>query len=176
MWTDERVATLRECWAEGLSAREIADRLGGVTRNGVLGKLHRAGLCSHSGQAKSLAAKMQAKRRKIKAAAEPKPVAAPAPKPAPPPTPAPVIAAPPEPDVARVASVLDLEHNHCRWPVGDPLQGFCGLPRAEIGGKLKPYCADHCCRAYSGRPAHTPPAPMPFQLKVSAVGNVTRWA
>lgn len=44
MWTDEREATLRKLWAEGLSASEIAKHLGGVTRNAVIGKVHRLGL------------------------------------------------------------------------------------------------------------------------------------
>lgn len=41
MWTDERVATLRKLWTEGLSASQIAKRLGGVTRNAVIGKVTR---------------------------------------------------------------------------------------------------------------------------------------
>lgn len=43
MWTDERVALLRKEWAEGLSAAQIARHLGGVSRNAVIGKLHRLG-------------------------------------------------------------------------------------------------------------------------------------
>ncbi|NBU29555.1 MAG: GcrA cell cycle regulator, partial [Caulobacteraceae bacterium] len=44
-WTDERVNTLRTLWAEGLSASQIAKQLGGgVTRNAVIGKVHRLGL------------------------------------------------------------------------------------------------------------------------------------
>ena len=43
-WTDERVELLKKLWAEGLSASQIAGRLGGVTRNAVIGKVHRLGL------------------------------------------------------------------------------------------------------------------------------------
>ena len=43
-WTDERVVLLRELWAQGLSASQIAARLGGVSRNAVIGKAHRLGL------------------------------------------------------------------------------------------------------------------------------------
>ena len=43
-WTDERVETLKRMWAEGLSASQIAKDLGGVTRNAVIGKVHRLGL------------------------------------------------------------------------------------------------------------------------------------
>lgn len=44
MWTDARTALLRKYWAEGLSASQIAKRLGGVTRNAVIGKTHRLGI------------------------------------------------------------------------------------------------------------------------------------
>ncbi|MDO5606097.1 MAG: GcrA family cell cycle regulator [Paracoccus sp. (in: a-proteobacteria)] len=43
-WTDERVETLRRMWSEGQSASQIAKELGGVTRNAVIGKVHRLGL------------------------------------------------------------------------------------------------------------------------------------
>lgn len=59
MWTEERVSTLRKLWAEGLSASEIAKQLGGVTRNAVIGKVHRLGLvgrASPSRPARSLKA------------------------------------------------------------------------------------------------------------------------
>ena len=44
MWTDERVALLKKRWADGFSTQLIADELGGVTRNAVIGKVHRLGL------------------------------------------------------------------------------------------------------------------------------------
>ncbi len=47
-WSSERVETLRRMWAQGVSARDIAERLGGITRNAVIGKAYRLGL---SGQA-----------------------------------------------------------------------------------------------------------------------------
>src|SRR6185369_705670 len=43
-WTDERVETLKKLWLDGLSASQIAKQLGGVTRNAVIGKVHRLGL------------------------------------------------------------------------------------------------------------------------------------
>src|SRR5881392_518328 len=49
-WTAERVETLKKLWADGLSASQIANELGNVTRNAVIGKVHRLGL---SGRAKS---------------------------------------------------------------------------------------------------------------------------
>ncbi|MGR3759946.1 GcrA family cell cycle regulator [Roseobacteraceae bacterium NS-SX3] len=76
-WTDERVELLKKMWGEGQSASQIAKELGGVTRNAVIGKVHRLGLSNRTaGTAK---------------AAEPKekPAAAAAPKPAPKPKPQP---------------------------------------------------------------------------------------
>lgn len=43
-WTESRVELLRKLWAEGLSGRQIAEQLGGTTRNAVIGKVHRLGL------------------------------------------------------------------------------------------------------------------------------------
>ena len=60
-WTDERVEVLKKLWAEGLSARQIADQLGGVTRNAVIGKVHRLGL---SGRATTSRAKTMRPRKK----------------------------------------------------------------------------------------------------------------
>ena len=40
-WTDERVEQLKKLWADGLSASQIAAQIGGVTRNAVIGKVHR---------------------------------------------------------------------------------------------------------------------------------------
>ncbi|ATF17659.1 MULTISPECIES: GcrA family cell cycle regulator [Phaeobacter] len=69
-WTDERVELLKKMWGEGQSASQIAKELGGVTRNAVIGKVHRLGLSNrNSGTAKP--------------AAEPKEKPAAAPKPAP---------------------------------------------------------------------------------------------
>src|ERR1700740_1674741 len=52
-WTDERVELLKKLWSDGLSASQIAAELGGITRNAVIGKVHRLGL---SGRAKSASA------------------------------------------------------------------------------------------------------------------------
>ena len=48
-WTDERVETLKRMWADGQSASQIAKELGGVTRNAVIGKVHRLGLSNRGG-------------------------------------------------------------------------------------------------------------------------------
>lgn len=45
-WTDERIDRLKELWSQGMTASQIADELGGVSRNAVIGKAHRLGLQS----------------------------------------------------------------------------------------------------------------------------------
>ena len=48
-WSEERVERLKKLWTEGQSASQIAKELGGVTRNAVIGKVHRLGLSNRSG-------------------------------------------------------------------------------------------------------------------------------
>ncbi|WP_425073953.1 GcrA family cell cycle regulator [Sagittula sp. S175] len=94
-WTDERVELLKKMWSEGQSASQIAKELGGVTRNAVIGKVHRLGLSNRAGAAPAPAeTKPEPKPAVAKAKPVPKPAAAPAPEPRPEPTPAPVAAAP----------------------------------------------------------------------------------
>jgi GcrA cell cycle regulator len=50
-WTEERVELLKKLWADGLSASQIAAQLGGVTRNAVIGKVHRLSLSGRAKQA-----------------------------------------------------------------------------------------------------------------------------
>lgn len=54
-WTDERVETLKRMWAEGQSASAIAKELGGVTRNAVIGKVHRLGLSNRGDEPEAVA-------------------------------------------------------------------------------------------------------------------------
>jgi GcrA cell cycle regulator len=80
-WTDERVELLKKMWAEGQSASQIAKELGGVTRNAVIGKVHRLGLSNRAGSApastgaKPATAEKPAPGAAKPAAAEPKPAA-----------------------------------------------------------------------------------------------------
>jgi GcrA cell cycle regulator len=67
-WTDERVETLKKMWGEGQSASQIAKELGGVTRNAVIGKVHRLGLSNRVGSAPEPAAKPKAAEPAQKAA------------------------------------------------------------------------------------------------------------
>ena len=52
-WTDERVELLKKLWSDGLSASQIAAELGGITRNAVIGKVHRLGLAGRAGPARA---------------------------------------------------------------------------------------------------------------------------
>ena len=60
-WTDERVEGLKKMWAEGKSASQIAKDLGGVTRNAVIGKVHRLGLSNRAGASASAPEKKPAR-------------------------------------------------------------------------------------------------------------------
>lgn len=169
-WTDERVETLKKLWMEGLSASQIAGELGqGVTRNAVIGKVHRLKLsgrakptsapsrpraanrparrASTSSSSGSSASSMM-KRRSMSSA--------------------PMIGAtalkqnedaeiehevmPAQvhelfiPEGERIG-LLGLSEDTCKWPIGDPLNSdfhFCGQHSLEN----KPYCEFHAKRAY----------------------------
>jgi GcrA cell cycle regulator len=60
-WTDERVETLKKMWGDGQSASQIAKELGGVTRNAVIGKVHRLGLSNRAGTTAAPAGKAAVK-------------------------------------------------------------------------------------------------------------------
>jgi GcrA cell cycle regulator len=97
-WTDERIEKLTKMWEGGATASQIAEELGGVSRNAVIGKAHRLGL-------KARPSPVKANDKPEKAApaarkAKPAPEAQPAPEPAPPPRPA---AAPTRPAPAPAA-------------------------------------------------------------------------
>jgi GcrA cell cycle regulator len=82
-WTDERVEMLKKMWGDGQSASQIAKELGGVTRNAVIGKVHRLGLSNRT------AGPVPAAKPEPKAKAKPAPAAAAKPDPAPKEKPAP---------------------------------------------------------------------------------------
>ena len=160
-WTDERVELLGKLWMEGRSASQIAGELGlGVTRNAVIGKVHRLGL---AGRPKSANPTVGAQRGKPKIAARsaeaesagkveydtvlmPLPDAAVAVVPLRPPVSEVVI-----PLTERV-TIMDLRDTSCRWPMGDPMMTefrFCG---ARTGGNGVPYCAAHSRLAFQPAP------------------------
>jgi GcrA cell cycle regulator len=150
-WTDERVELLKKLWLDGLSASQIAKQLGGVTRNAVIGKVHRLGL---SGRA----APSQPARTTFKAPRPARPAASAVPmarRAAPPqareaaPAAARASSPPsaPQPEERGVATVLTLGAHMCKWPIGDPATDdftFCGRRSADDG----PYCVEHARVAY----------------------------
>ena len=119
-WTDERVESLKKLWLEGLSASQIAKQLGGVTRNAVIGKVHRLGLSGRAAPSQPARATFRPSRprpaaqptqapsapRRIEAV-QPRPAAAPS-------VPAPM------PDLPGTATVMTLGAHMCNWPIGDP--------------------------------------------------------
>jgi GcrA cell cycle regulator len=140
-WTDERVETLKKLWLEGLSASQIAKQLGGVTRNAVIGKVHRLGLSGRATPSQPQRAAFRAPRppRPVPPPAIPRRVEA-----------APAAAAPPPvpmlPEAPGTATVLTLGAHMCKWPIGDPSSDdftFCGR---RVGDG--PYCDDHARVAY----------------------------
>ena len=144
-WTDDRVQSLTRLWRDGLSASQIARALaGGVTRNAVIGKVHRLGL---SGRARPSAPPLRPKREVRARRTSPRA------------SPAPPLHAPgihpvePPPDVGA-ASVLTVRRGQCHWPIGDPrANGFSLCGCAAVRGA---YCAGHAELAY--RPlARKPP-------------------
>ncbi|HEY0627574.1 MAG TPA: GcrA family cell cycle regulator [Allosphingosinicella sp.] len=105
-WTDERIDRLKELWSKGMTASQIADELGGVSRNAVIGKAHRLGLQSRPSPVKP----NEPAPVKAKAKPAPAPEAKPAPAPVAkaPAQPAPQQAQPvqaPRPDQPRIVSV-----------------------------------------------------------------------
>jgi GcrA cell cycle regulator len=96
-WTDERIDQLRTMWEKGLTASQIAEELGGVSRNAVIGKAHRLGLKARPSPVKAAETAKPAK------APVPPRAAAPAPAPAPP-RPAAPARAPAAPPPARAAA------------------------------------------------------------------------
>jgi GcrA cell cycle regulator len=157
-WTDERVELLKKLWNQGLSASQIAGELaGGVTRNAVIGKVHRLGL---SGRTKAPAPQAARPRKATRAPSHPMMHSPPvrgnlalSPKPIAPAMPAPVIeiAPAPSPDVvipiSERVTIMELRESMCRWPHGDPTSEefrFCGA-KSPPG---TPYCPYHSQIAY----------------------------
>jgi GcrA cell cycle regulator len=153
-WTDERVELLRKLWLEGLSASQIASALqNGITRNAVIGKVHRLGL---SGRVKASAPSIPRVRTK--------PLRPSAPRSSAPmmrgntalavkSLPAEVVEPEPLEDVvipiSERVTITELKEAMCRWPLGDPTTAefrFCGAKKPVDGAG--PYCAYHSRIAY----------------------------
>ncbi len=140
-WTEERVAELMRLWEAGRSASEIG-RLLGVSKNSVVGKAHRMKLKARPSPIKRGSSPQP---RRPAVAAMPKPVTQ-APS-APKQVQERRIAPAPAPRPARAVARTHGKGPSCLWPIGDPGDQdfhFCGEP--AVAGK--PYCDEHCARAY----------------------------
>ena len=131
-WSDDRVTTLSKLWLDGLSASQIAKQLGGVTRNAVIGKVHRLGLSGRGApSAPARAPRVTAPRaRRLARAIAPRP---------PRPVLVAALAVAPE-GPGLVDNLVHLAAHTCKWPIGDPKSpefSFCG--RRSDGR----YCARH---------------------------------
>ena len=71
-WSDERVAVLKKMWLEGNSASEIAKVLGNITRNAVIGKVHRLGLSNRDTNVSKSGAKASTVTKSVKRGRPPK--------------------------------------------------------------------------------------------------------
>lgn len=167
VWTDARIALMRDGWARGLSDTKIAKELGpNFTRNQVAGMIHRLRRNGDTGFPSRIvtrsAAEIEAAAAKAKRAREDRrTVVVKSPRAAPVYRPwldAPAIE--PEggwqPKNDQRLGVVDLEPNHCRWPIGDPKTDadfhFCGDDK--LPGQS--YCTYHCRRAFAPPRPRTP--------------------
>ncbi|MBO9695546.1 MAG: GcrA cell cycle regulator [Sphingopyxis sp.] len=177
-WTDERIEQLRNMWEKGLTASQIADELGGVSRNAVIGKAHRLGLKSRPSPVK--ATEKVAKPAKAAAPAAPRPAApVAAPRPAAPAAPRPAAAAPkpeprppvedldddgveaaPKPDAPRIVSIgpggfirQGPGDQQAPIPPAPPRRLVPAKPSPEIAGKTSLLdLNDRICRWPMGHP------------------------
>jgi GcrA cell cycle regulator len=150
-WTDERVAVLKKLWLDGLSASQIAKQLGGVTRNAVIGKVHRLGLSGRATPSQPARPAFKAPRPPRPAPTQPLIARRPIEQ-----QPAATMSSVPVPVAPRPvfrmeepgsATVLTLGAHMCKWPIGDPSSDnftFCGR-RSDDG---TPYCLEHARIAY----------------------------
>jgi GcrA cell cycle regulator len=123
-WTSDRIKTLMALWAEGISTLEIGRRLG-VTKNSVVGKVHRLGLPKRQSPISSSPRTPRVTKPTAPIRIRPQTV----------------------PISANMVKMEKLTIGMCKWPEGEPGHEdfrFCGQPAIEG----KPYCAGHCARAY----------------------------
>ncbi len=164
-WTEDRVETLKKLWADGLSASQIAGKLGmGVTRNAVIGKVHRLNLAGRVNTPRTQTPRTARKPSADGQASAPRGPS----RPSMPPTAGntalksyaqpqsnPRLAPLPEPKPLRLVesskdgriTILHLSDKTCKWPIGDPQHDdFCFCGHGPRDGS--PYCEYHARMAY----------------------------
>ena len=134
-WTPEKIKLLRKLWRQNLTASAIAKQLGDVTRNAVIGKVHRLNLPGRRRPGRRPAQTETAKPTPQAKAQQPERI--------------PRTLPPPE---GQAVKIFHLRENRCRWPYGEPNHEdfqFCG--RLVAPGTS--YCLTHLRQAYqAGRP------------------------
>lgn len=160
-WTDERVELLRKLWSEGLSASQIAAQLGGVSRNAVIGKVHRLKLSSRGRATAAPTRQKKATQGATAAKSAPRNTSAHRHVTATIGATALQVQFDAEPvarqylrpvedvvvPISRRLQLVELTERTCKWPNGDPLSedfNFCGNDAAETG----PYCKYHARVAF----------------------------
>jgi GcrA cell cycle regulator len=130
-WTEDRIEQVKTMWGDGFSASQIARALGGVSRNAVIGIIHRRGLSSGRAQRTTSNKQAFAVQKRFIAPVEEAPSL-------------PVTAPDPVPGI----TIENVTHKQCRWPYGDPAKPdfhLCGHPTIT----LSPYCAHHARKAFA---------------------------
>ena len=150
-WTNDRVDALKKLWNDGESASAIAQKIGEVTRNAVIGKVHRLGLAGRANQSRRRGTvrppslfPARSPSRNIRSAPRAcqdwQPRASAARKRV---SILPELGPPPD----RLVTVRSLTDITCRWPIGDPkMEGFHFCGRAKPEGR--PYCEHHAAIAF----------------------------
>lgn len=137
-WTDDRVEQLKSLWADGLSASQVAYALGGVSRNAVIGKVHRLGLEGRA-NSRTVGRPRLPSVPKLRAPSHTRAIV-------------PVIEEEPlKLEDGGFATVVTVNDRMCRWPIGDPKSSvfhFCG--HAPEPGSC--YCEAHARRAHQPGP------------------------
>ena len=164
-WTEDRVESLKKLWADGLSASQIAAKLGmGVTRNAVIGKVHRLNLAGRVTAPRAQSQRTVGRKptrdggpsspRNHSAPSMPS-AGATALKPQTQIHYNPRLAPLPEPKPLRLVdlpkdgriTILHLSDKTCKWPIGDPNhEDFCFCGHGPRNGS--PYCEYHARMAY----------------------------
>lgn len=151
VWTEERIALLRRLWGEGLPASQIAKQIGGVTRNNVIGKVHRLGLAGRATPSRPSKRPIRAARPRLTTSRGEAPT---------------VVVPNLEPlGPSDKIQTLKFDETMCKYPIGDPLDAnfsFCGR-----GVKEGPYCEEH------SRLAYQPNTPMPLRVSVQDIQEAT---
>jgi GcrA cell cycle regulator len=153
-WTPEREAELRQLWSQGLTASQIAARLGASSRNSIIGKVHRLGLSQPKGARLSREEinrlhnerRRERRARGVERRSSGRYTSLPYPEKLP---------SEPQTQLAGVSAgkgvtLLELTWRTCRWPLWGPDTDhgeYCGA--RPVDGL--PYCVTHCRMAY--RPA-----------------------